>query len=171
MQTAFVVIVPAAESCVADLRTQYDASAALGMPAHITILFPFMAFESISDDVLERAQEILGRHRPFSFELRTTKRFPEFLWLAPEPSEPFAALPRALESAFPDYPAYGGAFGDAIPHLTVAQGSRDVLDDAETVLHERLRQPIHAQVDHVSLFAQTDEGWEQKHDFNLKVAA
>lgn len=41
------------------------------------------------------------------------------LWLAPEPAAPFAALTAAVHAAFPQYPPFGGAFAEVIPHLTV----------------------------------------------------
>ena len=40
--SAFAVKVPAAEPLVGDLRRRYDATVALGVPAHITLLVPFM---------------------------------------------------------------------------------------------------------------------------------
>lgn len=40
-QSALVVLVPEAEELVAPFRAAYDAAAAAGMPAHVTILFPF----------------------------------------------------------------------------------------------------------------------------------
>ncbi len=42
MNAAVLVTVPEAESLVAPLRERFDASTALGVPAHITVLFPFM---------------------------------------------------------------------------------------------------------------------------------
>jgi hypothetical protein len=41
--SAVVVPVPEAEPRVGALRTALDPSAALGVPAHVTILYPFVA--------------------------------------------------------------------------------------------------------------------------------
>jgi hypothetical protein len=41
-ESAFIVCVPEAEPHVAVLRERFDASARLGLPAHITMLYPFM---------------------------------------------------------------------------------------------------------------------------------
>jgi hypothetical protein len=41
-QSALIVEVPEAESAVAGLRAHLDASAPLGIPAHFTVLYPFM---------------------------------------------------------------------------------------------------------------------------------
>ena len=40
--SGLIVEVPEAEPAVARLRERLDASAPLGIPAHITVLFPFM---------------------------------------------------------------------------------------------------------------------------------
>ena len=54
-QSAFIVQVPQAEACLADLRARFDVSCYLGVPAHITILAPFMSPELITPLVLLRA--------------------------------------------------------------------------------------------------------------------
>ena len=41
-ESALVVLVPAAEPCVGALRLRYDPVARLGMPAHVTLLHPFV---------------------------------------------------------------------------------------------------------------------------------
>lgn len=40
--TAFVVRVPSAETVVAELRKRFDATVQHGVPAHISVLVPFM---------------------------------------------------------------------------------------------------------------------------------
>ena len=42
---ALVVLVPEAEASVGRLRQRYDPSAAVGMPAHITLNYPFLLGE------------------------------------------------------------------------------------------------------------------------------
>ena len=51
-QSAFVVPVPEAEPWVKDLRERYDPIAAVGMPAHITVLFPFIPPDLLTDNDL-----------------------------------------------------------------------------------------------------------------------
>ena len=72
-QSAFIVHVPQAEACVADLRERFDASSGLGVPAHITVLVPFMSPELITAEVLARAQAALGKLRPFVFLLSSRR--------------------------------------------------------------------------------------------------
>ena len=115
-RTALIVVVPEAEPAVAELRLAHDRSAALGAPAHITILFPF----ATADDVDEHALgELFSRFRAFDFVLDRVERFEEGpVWLRPDPSAPFADLTAAVAQRFPDYPPYEGAFDepDPAPH-------------------------------------------------------
>lgn len=136
--TALVVLVPEAEPLVGGIRAELDSSAADGMPAHVTVLWPFVPAAAMTPGDLDRLAAAVWSVRAFRARFRTTARFGDtVLWLAPEPSEPFAALTRAVESAFPAWPAYGGAIDEPIPHLTVADGGdRDdgLLDAAESSL-------------------------------------
>ena len=72
---------------------------------------------------------MVDRFRAFDFTLSEVRRFPDgVVYLAPEPTDPFVAITKALADRWPDHPPYGGAFDAVIPHLTVAQtnGSADV---------------------------------------------
>lgn len=73
--TVFVVRVPAAESLVGDWRTRFDASAPMGVPAHITILFPFMPPDDITADILPQADNAFCRMPAFDFSLSRVTRF------------------------------------------------------------------------------------------------
>ena len=51
-ESALVVLVPEAEAIAKPFRDQYDPSAAAGVPAHITLLYPFKAPDEIDDITL-----------------------------------------------------------------------------------------------------------------------
>ena len=57
-RTALVVVVPAAEPLVADLRMQHDRMTALGVPANSTVLHPFTP----KRDALWPAPDRCARH-------------------------------------------------------------------------------------------------------------
>jgi len=133
-QSAFIVRVPEAEPYVARWRERFDPSARLGVPAHITLLYPFMSPELISDAVVEQAGAVASATRGFAFTLQQVSRFPGALYLAPEPSAPFIALTRRLTQQFPGFAPYGGQYRTVVPHLTVAHGGRLEHGDAETDL-------------------------------------
>ena len=56
---AFAVRVPSAEGLVSELSNRFDAMRKLGVPAHISILLPFMDPASVTPAVLAKAQEAL----------------------------------------------------------------------------------------------------------------
>ena len=102
-----------------ELRLRHDPMAAEGVPAHVTLLFPFLATEDLTPAVRRRLARIASGVRPFSVRFDATGRFPGVLWVAPEPAGPFVELTERLAAAFPDHPPYGGAHDDVIPHLTI----------------------------------------------------
>jgi len=103
------------------LRDRMDPSAAQGVPAHVTLIYPFMPVDGLKDDVRRRIEQIVASEPAFSFTLASMGRWPNVVYLAPEPAEPFRRLTRALAEAFPAYPPYEGAHDDVVPHLTIAQ--------------------------------------------------
>ncbi len=159
--TAFVVRVPEAEACVAALRQRHDPAAALGVAAHVTVLYPFMAPASITPEVMARAEAALRGLRAFDFQLSQLQRFADTSWLAPHPADPFVALTEALVRAFPELPPFGGVHRDIVPHLSVARGDEPTLQQADVELRAILHvhSPIRAHCGHLSLLAQADGRW------------
>jgi len=94
-----------------------------GIPPHVTLLHPCPGDED------EAIGGVLAGSAAFEVEFRETRRFPDVVYLAPEPDGPFVAMIEALRERFPDWPPYGGAFAEIVPHLTVAWGAK--LDEAE----------------------------------------
>ena len=104
---------------MAELRLVHDSSAALGVPAHITILFPFAPPESVDEDAVAG---LVASHPAFTFELASVEHFgDDVTYLAPVPAAPFGALTRAVAACWPDYPPYEGVHDEVIPHLTVGE--------------------------------------------------
>ena len=109
-QSTLFVPVPEAEPWVKDLRERYDPIAAAGVPAHITVLFPFISPDLLTASDLVRTAEIFQCFQSFGFRLEQVDRFPESLYLVPEPDEPLISLTEAIVREFPEYPPYGGKF-------------------------------------------------------------
>src|SRR5712675_2883024 len=55
-ESALIVRVPAAEPHVSGLRARFDPAAALGVPAHVTVLYPFVPPDRITAAVLARVR-------------------------------------------------------------------------------------------------------------------
>lgn len=167
--SAFAVKVPAAEPIAADLRRRFDPTVALGVPAHITLLVPFMDPALITDEVLARARRVLQCTAPFSFVLGKVERFPETAYLAPEPTAPFIEMTRALVKEFPDFPPYDGAHDDIVPHLSVAHGNALHAEEAAIELQARLLASgaVHANCIEVALIENSSGRWQDFHVFPL----
>ena len=165
-ESALVIEVPEAEPLVSEWREKHDWSAQRGVPAHITILYPFAPTERVDDELLRHLRELFAAEASISFELARVARFPQTLWLAPEPSDPFKALIDLIATRFPDYPPYEGAHDVVIPHLTVAEGDTELQDRVEAAVAGHL--PIRAHADHVAFLFEDDKGrWNAAHRFPL----
>ena len=168
-QTAFIVRVPNAEKLVGSLRERFDATVGLGVPAHITILAPFMPPEHITWTVLQKIQSTLRVMPSFTFSLTEVGRFPATAYLAPYPASAFVALTEALFRAFPDFPPFRGEHAAIVPHLTVANGDADDAELAALELGTRLQAtgPLHGACTEVVLLENSTDRWEEMHVFAL----
>ena len=167
--SAFIVKIPGAEFLVRALRERLDATSNLGVPAHVTVLVPFMDPNNITTDVLAQAQRALERTTAFSFSLSSIGRFPATAYLVPEPAAPFIAMTRALAETFPDFPPYAGEHQGVIPHLTVAHGNAAEADEAADELRLRLEQggAVTTQCGSVALIENSSGRWNEMHVFHL----
>ena len=120
-ESAIVLRVAEAEPLVAATRERFDRSAIRGMPAHVTLLYPFRHPDRLDAGTRAALRAYFSGRAPFRFRLAGLCGFPGVLYLVPLPLEPFDALARGLWERFPDAPPYGGAVADPVPHLTVAQ--------------------------------------------------
>jgi 2'-5' RNA ligase len=160
-RTALIVAVPEAEDAVAALRLEHDSSAALGVPAHITILFPFAPPEQLDETALA---SLFTTCAPFDFQLARLETFPGEVvtYLAPEPWEPFVGLTNAVWRRWLDFPPYEGAHVAVIPHLTLSDSGR---------LDAGLELPIAARANEVTLIEEDDRGrWAERRRFALGPA-
>jgi 2'-5' RNA ligase len=170
-QSALVVVVPEAEALVGGLRSRFDPSALVGVPAHISLLFPFAPRERLTADVLNRLRGAIGQFVRFEFTLARIDRFPETTYLVPEPGGPFAEMSAALALEFPDYPPYGGRFSEVIPHLTVADQNAEFAAVAAFELVEMLKRSggVRSTCDTVTLLENSIGGcWRTYDSFPLK---
>ncbi len=120
------------------VRRRHVPVASLGVPAHVTILSPFVPADALDDVARTTLMDIVGGHRAFDVRFDRCASFPDALYLVPRPAKPFGALIAAVGRAFPAYPPYGDPTfrpEEVEPHLTIAIGDRlsfDPLLDAVT---------------------------------------
>lgn len=153
-RTALIVVVPEAEQAVV------DGFAPPGVPAHVTILFPFADAADVDETAVA---ELMAPFAPFDFELDEFEQFDGGLaWLRAEPSERFVALTNAVWARFPDHPPYEGVHDVLIPHLTIS--------NVPVALDIDL--PIRATVREVTLIEEDAHGrWSVRRRFPLQGVA
>jgi 2'-5' RNA ligase len=146
--------VPEAEPAVRQFRECFDASAPLGIPAHITMLAPFMPPHTIDAAVLGQLDRLFAAVGRFGFRLDHTGWFgDEVLWLGLADPAPFRALTGGVYQAFPAFPPFGGRFGEVVPHLTVGHGHTvSDLRAAEQAVRAHL--PVDARASTITLMTQ-----------------
>jgi hypothetical protein len=172
-ESALVILAPEAEALVRSFRDQYDPSAAEGMPAHITVLYPFKPPYELTPSSLTALQSLFTRFSPFAFSLVELRRFPDVLYLAPTPEEPFKELTRVVVEHFPETPPYGGAFAEIIPHLTVAQlADQARLNDlgVEVGAIARAHLPVQVRTTEVALMDNAQGRWQVRAKLRLGQA-
>ena len=160
MESALLVPVPTAEPVVGPWRELLDPSAALGVPAHITVMYPFLDPERIDPQLVSRLSVMFAAIPAFGFRLTAVRWFqPAVLWLAPEPSQPFHALTLAVMTEWPALKPYGGAFEETVPHLTVGETETiEQLAKAATAVETAL--PLSCEASVVALMAgSADARW------------
>jgi 2'-5' RNA ligase len=131
------------------------------VPAHVTLLFPFVPAERLGETE-ERLAELLRGHAAFDATFARTARFPEVLYLEPEPADAFVALTDAIAAAWPEHPPYEGVHETVIPHLTVAESEDGAL--LESIAAEvEPRLPVRTHVATATLIAEDEQGRWHEH--------
>ncbi len=170
IEAALSILVPEVESLVAPFRLQHDPSAAAGVPAHITINYPFLPGVDPEPELDQELMALFGETPSFPFTLHRIDRFPEVLFLAPEPERPFKELIAQVAADFPDSPPYGGVFADIVPHLTVAQSNDEQLLNAIEQEFSQLAEeflPITTRAEQVWLLDNWPGRWRQVRSYAL----
>ena len=143
------------------LRLDHVDNARLGVPAHVTLLFPFVPAAAVDDAALGRARAAISRTPAFEVEFRDVTSFDPIptnegvVWLAPEPAAPFIELTEALAQAFPEYLPYGGLHDTVTPHLTLANVDVNV---RTLIAAARPELPFRRPVDAAALLVEDDTG-------------
>ncbi|MFC5952412.1 2'-5' RNA ligase family protein [Pseudonocardia lutea] len=155
-ESAVIVSVPEAEPVVGKFRAALDRSASWGVPAHVTLIYPFLPPDRIGPSELQRLRDAVRSVPRFDVSFSEVRWFERTaVWLAPHPPDGFHALIAAVWAAFPECPPYGGAFRTSVPHLTIGhEADLDALSAAGAAVSPRL--PVTASVQVAHLFQGSD---------------
>lgn len=141
------------------------------MPAHVSVLYPFVEPDQVDDQVIATLAAALGQVAAFDCRFERTRWFgQDVLWLDPEPAGWFRDLTALVWNAFPLHAPYGGAHDDVVPHLTAAEcrlGSLSAVRAAEQAVLTGL--PLSTRIEGVLLIAGTKapSSWRLLHEFPL----
>lgn len=158
-ESAVVVPVPQAEPLVSSWRARFDISAAYGVPAHVTVIYPFLYESLLNAAVLQEMTTLCAAMQPFEVTFNRVGRFPGVAYLAPEPERRFRDLTARFVERWPEALPYGGKGEDPVPHVTVADKvTPEVLDMVEEDLQPRL--PLTATATELVLYVFGERVWE-----------
>jgi 2'-5' RNA ligase len=168
-KSALLVPIPTADPLVSQWRRELDPAAKRGIPAHITVLFPFAPPTSLNDSMFERLHAVITTSRQFAFSFSSLEWFDtRVVYLAPTPDSGFRLLSQALQTAFPDYLPYGGKYEDPVPHLTIGDGAPfERLTEAAAAIQRAL--PITTRATEVWLMVggMEPDSWSLRQSFEL----
>ena len=164
-----MVVVPEAGPNIEATRARLDSGARLGVPAHVTVLFPFMPADMINDVVLRELADLFAATPAFDVTFEDVGWFDDtVVFLSPRPEQPFRSLTEAVIQHWPEWPPYEGAFEDSVPHLTIGDNG-DPLELQEAADSVAAGLPIPCRVSKVQLFTGTSKAgsWSARNQFPL----
>lgn len=170
MIAALIVPVPVAAALVDAHRAVMDPSHALGVPPHVTVMFPFAAPEAVD---LVKLSDAVRSVPAFATVFEAVDWFGEDVaWLRPADDSGFRRLTTAVQDAFPAFAPYEGRYEDAVPHLTI--GSRPAASAAQ--LHRAaadvragLPVPVSVEAVHYGVLSDEPGSWRVRHRLELGV--
>lgn len=151
-ESALIIVCAEAEHAVSQSRAKLDRAALFGIPAHVTVTYPFKPIDELSDGDLSLLRGLFAGMPSFELTGARTGWFGnEVVYVVPADPDPIAGLTAAVARAFPGYLPYGGAFDEVIPHLTIGH-SHDHADLLAAEADVLARLPLTQWVDHVELW-------------------
>jgi len=116
-----VIVLDDAAAFDAVRRDFARATFELGIPFHVTLLYPFAPPEELSEELLADLRSFFAARSPFEFELTRVAVWPDVVYAVPEPDVELRALMQALFVRFPQWPPYGGIQDEVVPHATLGE--------------------------------------------------
>jgi hypothetical protein len=174
--SALLIAIPEAEPVVGAMRVAHDAVAADGVPAHVTVLYPFVPRDQLTDEVRQAIASVIGGIPAFGYRFERVARFGDTnVHLAPEPASAFGRVTAAVHERWPEHPPYGGVIDVVVPHLTIGDGlDGPAAESLEAEASQALTHhgPIVGQATHVDLITwRAGAGWSVDGRFSLAPRA
>ena len=162
--TAIVLPFYELDAVVGRHRRALTSHGAEGMPAHVTLIYPFVDHHDLGDPEIVRLQTALAPFSAFDVTFARFGRFaamPPVLYLEPDPARPLLDMIAALAREFPGFPPFGGIHETVVLHLTIAQTDEAAaMRAAEDEVGRRL--PIRTHVAETAIMRHGDGGWRPR---------
>lgn len=150
----------------------WQAMGSLGVPPHVSILYPWRASPLSSVDVTD-AENVIGSMTAFSIAFDAVARFDNgTVFARVKENRALSTLMRSVWRAFPETPPYGGAFEAPEPHLTLAKPAIEQADDVVAELRRQFAAdlPLRFDVDRISILGQLqDDKWHTATEIGLQA--
>ena len=171
METAVLLCVPEADDLVGPWRDKGDPSASLGVPAHVTLLYPFLDSALVDEGVVAELAWFFRGVDAFAVRFDAVAEFADagVLYLDPE-DRALDDLAAALARRWPETPPYAGAVEKPHAHLTVVRTASESLR-AEAAAAMRDGLPLAATAARAALWMCDEDGrWSEVHVFDFGLA-
>lgn len=135
-QSALILPVLPVDPLARPYRKQYTKDGAMGLPAHVTLLFPFFDQAAWTEERQSQLETAAAAIEPFEYQLIGLNRFADkgVLYLEPDNQPALLNLIHTIAALFPQLPPYEGrvALAEIRPHVSIAAAETDAeLDTIE----------------------------------------
>ncbi len=159
--TSLLFLVPEAQ----DLFDAVGGATPGGIPAHITVLYPFVPPISITSQTREELAQLAATTDRFAVTITSLAQYEITTYLNLEPEEPVRAITHRIFAQWPDYPPYGDMALYIQPHMALAQGV--IPSDIEATALPHL--PVSAEITHLTVMVRRWSGrWRVDSQFPFR---
>lgn len=167
-RTGVIIPVPSADPLLATLAQRHPGAVREGVPAHVSVLYPFVPAAELDADAERELADIAEATPATEVTFGRCRRIGDFVYSPPDPPADLNRLIAAVRGHWPDVLPYGGAVEDVGPHLTVAMRTGE--QTAAVIEHEVADElPIAAQLREMWLVVFAD-GWRVRRRFSFAAA-
>lgn len=161
--TSLLLLVPEAQ----ELFDAVGGATPGGIPAHITVLYPFIPPIRITSQTRDELAQLAAATDRFAVTITSLAQYEITTYLNLEPEEPVRALTHRIFEKWPDYPPYGDMDLYIQPHMALAQGV--IPSDVETTALPHL--PVNAEITQLTVMVRRWSGrWKVDSQFPFRSA-
>jgi len=171
LETAITLFLEEADRELAEAHWElYPERVPERIPLSLTLLYPWIPAESVTQTDLGGLRSFFSGRRPFEFDLTRVAEFPGVVvYAVPEPDHELRATMGALWALYPEYPPYGRPGTEPAPHATLGRLVGDYAITLATV-EKRVQGllPVHCHIQQATLMQEHEpERWGVRETFPL----